>query len=69
LHTSQRIVKDDKNGLVISLKLIVNYELISVLLSYCPDVSVLQPSTLADKLDELLKKGREVNRRSNQYNR
>jgi predicted DNA-binding transcriptional regulator YafY len=63
LHASQQIVKDDKDGLVIRLKLIINYELTSLLLSFCPEVCVLQPLALKEKLDGLLVEGRKVNER------
>ncbi len=63
LHSSQQIVKDDPEGLTIRLKLIINYELLSLLLSFCPDVCVLQPASLKANLDELLVKGRDVNRK------
>ena len=61
LHTTQQVIEDNSEGLVIRLQLIVNYELISLLLSHCPQVSVIQPLSLRNKLDELLVKGREVN--------
>jgi predicted DNA-binding transcriptional regulator YafY len=53
----------DKNSryLVISLRLIVNFELLQELLSYCPHVKVIQPLSLKEKLNELLRKGLEVN--------
>lgn len=63
IHPSQQIIRDDEEGLVISLKLIINYELIAMLLGYCPDVSVIAPVKLKDKLEELLMKGIEANRR------
>lgn len=63
LHASQQILQDDEEGLVVSLKLIINYELVSLLLSFCPDVSVTAPVSLRDKLDALMAKGREVNGR------
>ncbi len=61
LHHSQKAIQDDATGLTISLKLIVNYELISLLLSFCPNVSILQPLSLKNKLNELMGRGLEVN--------
>jgi predicted DNA-binding transcriptional regulator YafY len=62
LHPSQEVVKDTTDGLVISLKLRVNYELLSLLLSYVPDVAVLQPSSLREKFQDALIKGLEQNK-------
>jgi predicted DNA-binding transcriptional regulator YafY len=39
-------------GLTISLKLNINYELLSLLLGFCPEACVLQPDSLKNKLDE-----------------
>lgn len=53
IHKSQEIVEEpDGNTLIIRLKLINNYELQSVLLSYTPDIEVLQPISLRDQLKE-----------------
>jgi len=45
---------------VINLQLVINQELVSLLLSYCPDVRVIKPLSLKKKLEELLTKGLEV---------
>lgn len=63
LHETQTVLKDDDDGLVISLKLIINYELLSLLMSNCPHVAVLKPTHLAEKFEELLQKGLEESRR------
>lgn len=60
LHESQETLQDDEEGLIIRLRLIINYELVSVLLSYCPEVSVLLPDSLAQRLEDLLAKGWEA---------
>ncbi len=53
IHKSQEIVEEpDANTLIIRLKLIINYELQSVLLSYTPDIEVLQPISLRNQLLE-----------------
>lgn len=59
LHQSQRILKDDPGGLDIALNLIVNTELVMLLLSYGAKVKVLQPMSLADKINEEALKMRE----------
>jgi predicted DNA-binding transcriptional regulator YafY len=61
IHPTQKILQDDGEGLVISLQLIVNYELISLLLSHCPQVSVIKPISLRNQLSEALKKGLSTN--------
>jgi len=57
LHHSQRTVRDDKHGLVISLALIPNYELTSLILSYGPAVRVLTPASLRQQVKTELEKG------------
>jgi predicted DNA-binding transcriptional regulator YafY len=61
VHASQQVIKDDKNGLTTSMQLVINYELVSLLLSYCPDVRVIKPLQLRNKLNELLEKALTVN--------
>lgn len=56
LHSTQKIVSDDASGVIVTLQLIPNYELIQTLLSFGAAVKVLQPSTLRDELKELLRK-------------
>lgn len=50
LHHSQNIVKDTKNAFVVSLDLVINYELKSMLLSYGDQVTVLKPESLANDI-------------------
>ena len=53
IHKSQEIVEEpNTNTLIIRLKLINNYELQSVLLSYTPDIEVMQPLALRNQLKE-----------------
>jgi predicted DNA-binding transcriptional regulator YafY len=53
LHATQQRVQHDAAGLVVQLNVIVNRELEAELLSFGPDVRVLQPLALANKLREL----------------
>jgi predicted DNA-binding transcriptional regulator YafY len=48
LHRSQHVISNDSEKVVISLDLIVNYELISAILSYGDFVKVLEPIGLAE---------------------
>ncbi len=57
LHKSQKILVDDEKELRISLHIVPNYEFVSILMGYTPDVVVLEPASLKDKVKELLEKG------------
>lgn len=53
IHQSQQVVEEpDDKTLIVRLRLIVNYELQAVLMSYTPDVEVLQPARLRNMLKE-----------------
>ena len=56
LHATQRIVSDTADGLIISLQLISNYELKQILLSFGPEVKVIEPASLRDEIKEMLEK-------------
>jgi predicted DNA-binding transcriptional regulator YafY len=50
IHPSQQIEKDNDKECHISLRVVINHELQMLLLSYGANVSVLQPTHLADKM-------------------
>jgi predicted DNA-binding transcriptional regulator YafY len=50
MHRSQDTVSDDKNGLVIKLRLIVNFELIGIILGYGAKVTVITPAHLKEQI-------------------
>lgn len=52
LHPSQKTVRDDKEGLVINLRVIVTQDFIMELLSYGDEVKVLNPGELAEELKD-----------------
>lgn len=56
LHPTQKIIQDDKHGLVLTLQLIPNYELVQTLLAFGPEVKVLEPATLQQEVKEMLAK-------------
>jgi predicted DNA-binding transcriptional regulator YafY len=56
LHAKQEIVSDDATGLVISVRLIPNYELLQTLLSFGPEVKVLGPAQVRDDLKAMVQK-------------
>jgi predicted DNA-binding transcriptional regulator YafY len=56
LHHSQQIVKDTKKEFTISVELVINYELNSLLLSFGEKVKILKPAHLASTISETIKK-------------
>ncbi|MBT1704884.1 helix-turn-helix transcriptional regulator [Chryseosolibacter indicus] len=60
LHHSQETLEEDEDGLKIVLKLKINFELISKLMAFGPDVEVLKPIKLRNKITELLDRARGV---------
>lgn len=50
LHRSQVILKDDTDGFIVELHVIINPELISIILSYGNSVKVLEPPLLVDAI-------------------
>ena len=59
IHHSQKIVSETKNELRISLKVYLTFDLEKQLLSYGQEVKVIQPTILAEKIKERLKKALE----------
>jgi predicted DNA-binding transcriptional regulator YafY len=53
IHGSQKVKKNDEDGLVITIEVIVNYELKSLLLSFGKEVKVLSPQSLDRQLKEM----------------
>lgn len=56
MHKSQRIIKDDNKSLVVSLKLVPNFELNQKILMMGEAVKVLKPLKLAKEIQEALTK-------------
>ena len=54
LHHSQKIVKDDMQGLIISLKVYPTYDFIKEILSHGETVKVLEPKSLIDNIKKTL---------------
>jgi predicted DNA-binding transcriptional regulator YafY len=61
LHHTQKTVRDDESGLVISVQLIPNPELTQLILGYGADVKVLKPQWLRESIQEIWRRavGRE----------
>jgi len=57
LHDTQVTISDDaKAGMVVTVQLIPNYELLQLLLSYGPEVKVLQPTSVRNEVKAMLEK-------------
>lgn len=57
LHLSQKVVEETTEGIVISLRLRINFELLALLLSYVPHIAIVKPRALQNKFQELLRQG------------
>ena len=57
IHHSQRIISETTDKLVISLKVRENYELYQSILFYVPNVRVVKPKHLHEKMLNMLKEG------------
>jgi len=60
IHSSQKILEESDDRTIFSLKLIPNYELTSLILSFGEKVKVLSPESLKDKVKERLMNGADV---------
>lgn len=57
LHESQRVIRDDEEGLVIELVLYLTHDLVMELLSYGGNVKVLKPKELVEQVKMAHEKG------------
>ncbi len=57
LHATQQIVSDDATGLVLSLQLVINYELLQTLLAFGAEVKVLKPAPLQQQVKDMIMRG------------
>ncbi|GAF05611.1 helix-turn-helix transcriptional regulator [Saccharicrinis fermentans] len=63
IHWTQKLIEQNDNGIIISIKLIPNYELERLFLGFGPALEVLSPPSLRKKMSDLLTKAYE------QYNK
>ena len=61
VHHTQKTVKEDATGLVITVQLIPNPELIQLLMGYGAEVKVLRPRALQQAIVRVLEKAMKVN--------
>ena len=62
IHACQKTIKEDKTGLTIQLKLIVNPELISHLLGFGNDISIIKPDSLKSEIHTILSESLKKNK-------
>ncbi len=60
IHHSQKIIKENKKEFTISVELVVNYELKSLLQSFGDKVKVLKPASLAEEMKGVAERMLEV---------
>jgi predicted DNA-binding transcriptional regulator YafY len=56
LHRSQTILKEDENGMVISLKIIPNYEFYSTILSAGDGIEIISPAEIRKEVADRLRR-------------
>lgn len=54
LHITQQVMSDTKDGMIITLQLIPNYELLQTLLAFGPEIKVLEPESLRQEMKDML---------------
>lgn len=64
IHSSQRLVEKEKadGSMTFELEVVVNYELITQLISFGAGIKILSPQSLADKIADIFRKGAEIYR-------
>lgn len=56
LHNSQKLIEEDKNNLVVEIKVYITYDLLKELISYGSDLEVLSPLSLRNVIKKSLLK-------------
>ena len=56
LHHTQKIISDNKEELIVQLKVHTTYDLVMEILSFGQEVKVLQPESLVQEVKQILKK-------------
>ncbi len=54
LHETRQIISDTSDGLIVTLQLIINYELLQTLLAFGPEMKVLEPTSLKEEMRGML---------------
>ncbi len=56
LHWSQEVIEEKENGVIITIKVIPNFELERLILGFGPSLEVISPPSLRKKIGDLVKK-------------
>lgn len=56
LHSSQKVMKEDENGIIVNIEVIWNFELEREILGFGETVKVLSPRSLANRIKDKLQK-------------
>lgn len=56
IHSTQKVISENKNRLIVSIKVIPSYELYEYILGKMPDIKVLSPKPVAEKVKQILSK-------------
>ncbi len=60
LHETQQIISDTSDGLIVTVQLIINYELLQTLLAFGPQMKVLEPASLQQEIKDMIRKSMEL---------
>jgi hypothetical protein len=55
LHSSQQIIEEDRNNMIFELSIFLSWDFIKELLSWGPEMEVIQPLNLRERMKILLK--------------
>ncbi|WP_315824985.1 WYL domain-containing protein [Paraflavitalea speifideaquila] len=60
IHQSQQVLKEDETGIIISIHVVINFELERELLGFGEYLKILAPQVLASRISKRLQKARQV---------
>lgn len=55
IHSSQKVIKDQNGNSLIEIEVVPNRELVQVILSFGPDIEILEPAFLRDEIKQKIK--------------
>ncbi len=59
LHYSQKIIEENEDGVIITIKVVPNFELERMILGFGPSIEVLSPPSLRKKIGKMIEKSYE----------
>ena len=60
IHDSQLVLKEDKDGIIVSIHVVVNFELEREILGFGESMKVLSPRILAQKIKKRIQTANEL---------